>query len=375
MAGRQAALGRDIEDASELSDEYDTDTTPYDVGDIQLPHPREGSAHGAPSAAVASSSAHSVVVEDRNSGRGVRGGAVTRRVGGGGGGGDEGSGAQPGPRDSEVEQFLRALEGIGEEAALRLMRAQLRTMQDELTATQTELKHTKSKVSALDKELKQSAAERAKLEKSMASVKADADKSAAAADDAVRRANTAETLLKASQKELDDLRRAQKKTDSQSGTLQVEFNLLRINFGSFLHTCFLPNFCAQSEGIRSAPRCLSTPFYSWFLPPTDHHHLTAMDTRAQVRLNRANEELDAARREVQRLRQGSSSTGGELRTMYDSALKQSKVLAAQKDELLAAFRKQQQLIDVLKRQKLHVEAARVLQFSEEEFVKALDWGA
>ena len=100
-----------------------------------------------------------------------------------------------------------------------------------------------------------------------------------------------------------------------------------------------------------------------------------MDIRAQVRLNRANEELDAARREVQRLRQGSSSTGGELRTMYDSALKQSKVLAAQKDELLAAFRKQQQLIDVLKRQKLHVEAARVLQFSEEEFVKALDWGA
>jgi hypothetical protein len=94
-----------------------------------------------------------------------------------------------------------------------------------------------------------------------------------------------------------------------------------------------------------------------------------------VRLNRATEELDAAKRELQHLRQGSTSSGGELRAMHDAALKQNKVLAAQKDELLAAFRKQQQLIDVLKRQKLHVEAARVLQFSEEEFVKALDWGA
>jgi hypothetical protein len=50
-------------------------------------------------------------------------------------------------------------------------------------------------------------------------------------------------------------------------------------------------------------------------------------------------------------------------------------LTQQKRELLTAFKKQLKLIDILKRQKLHIEAARVLQFSEEEFVKAMDWGA
>lgn len=50
-----------------------------------------------------------------------------------------------------------------------------------------------------------------------------------------------------------------------------------------------------------------------------------------------------------------------------------KVLEKQRNDLIAAFRKQMKLIDLLKRQRMHIEASRLLAFTEEEFMKTLDW--
>lgn len=51
-----------------------------------------------------------------------------------------------------------------------------------------------------------------------------------------------------------------------------------------------------------------------------------------------------------------------------------KRLEKQKAELLSAFKKQLKLIDVLKRQRVHLEAAKMLSFTEKEFAQTLEYG-
>ena len=44
----------------------------------------------------------------------------------------------------------------------------------------------------------------------------------------------------------------------------------------------------------------------------------------------------------------------------------------QRNELMQAFKKQMKLIDILKRQKMHIESAKLLNFTEDEFIKLLE---
>ena len=68
-----------------------------------------------------------------------------------------------------------------------------------------------------------------------------------------------------------------------------------------------------------------------------------------------------------------ASQNNDPNSRVDELTLKTKFLEKQRNELLTGFKKQMELIDVLKRQKLHLEAAHVLKYTEEEFMQTLDW--
>ncbi|XP_053784428.1 testis-expressed protein 9 isoform X2 [Desmodus rotundus] len=94
----------------------------------------------------------------------------------------------------------------------------------------------------------------------------------------------------------------------------------------------------------------------------------------EVRLNRALEEAEKYKLELSKLRQNNKDIANEDHKKIEALKLENRKLEKQKGELMIGFKKQLKLIDVLKRQKMHIEAARMLSFTEEEFMKALEWG-
>ncbi|KAJ0002114.1 hypothetical protein NQD34_001910 [Periophthalmus magnuspinnatus] len=100
----------------------------------------------------------------------------------------------------------------------------------------------------------------------------------------------------------------------------------------------------------------------------------ALHNTVEIRLNRATEETQKLKCELSKMKQMSKDKIDEEHQSKVSLLAENKNLKKQKAELIVGFKKQIKLIDILKRQKMHFEAAKLLSFTEEEFLKALDWG-
>ncbi|KAK4886015.1 hypothetical protein RN001_002286 [Aquatica leii] len=96
-------------------------------------------------------------------------------------------------------------------------------------------------------------------------------------------------------------------------------------------------------------------------------------TGSEVRLNRALEENEKIKNLLKNANQKEKDLTDDHKKEINELTGVIKQLDKQKCELFSAFKKQMQLIDNLKRQKLHLEALKLNQISENEFIKILDW--
>ncbi|XP_060570696.1 testis-expressed protein 9-like [Ruditapes philippinarum] len=203
---------------------------------------------------------------------------------------------------------------MGTEAQIRFLKAKLRVMQEEMDRLGQEIGKKEEENSSMSVRVKELEDERGRLTRTNAAQTTQIDKFKKIAEDSKTKTESLETQLAATRKELEQMKRNQKQQASTQGA-------------------------------------------------------------TEVRLNRALEEIEKYKEQLSRSKTSSRETTDQEKRKVDQLLADNKRLEKQKNELMAGFKKQLKLIDILKRQKMHVEAAKMLAFSEEEFVKALEWGS
>lgn len=196
---------------------------------------------------------------------------------------------------------------------IRLQNARIIALQEELDKTIAELAARDGEVQQMRQEAKQATDEHRKLQKSNALAEQNQDR--------------AKKQIAASDSKMQDLERERAELLKERDQLDVQKRKLEAE-------------CATKEARinRMTEEC-------------ERYRSAAKDANTQDR-----DRPTAERRETDRLTT-------EVRK-----------LERQRAELVGAFKKQMKLIDVLKRQRAHVEAARVLSFTEDEFIRILELG-
>jgi len=92
-----------------------------------------------------------------------------------------------------------------------------------------------------------------------------------------------------------------------------------------------------------------------------------------VRLQRALEEVQRYKTEMAELVRKNRDQGTVTRHQFDELSKESSKQKRLSSEYKSVIQKQSKLIEILRNKATHLEAARVLEFSEDEFLRALDW--
>lgn len=217
------------------------------------------------------------------------------------------------PDDEPAEDVLpTAAQDMGPEAQMRYLKAKVRVSEEEAARLQAEVHKLQEENRKLTQRAKEADEERTKATRSAHTLQTQLEKYRKSAEEAASRADGLEKQLASAKRDLDQLKRQEKQ-------------------------------------------------------------VAAGSQAAEVRLNRALEEAEKYKAELAKARAAKKDANEGEKKRADALLQENKKLERQKNELISGFRKQMKLIDILKRQRMHLEAAKMLQFTEEEFVKALDW--
>ncbi|XP_054721587.1 testis-expressed protein 9-like [Uloborus diversus] len=100
----------------------------------------------------------------------------------------------------------------------------------------------------------------------------------------------------------------------------------------------------------------------------------SIKSNLETKLARSLEENERIKGDLRQAKQNSKEAQENYQRKMEELTTENRRIDKQNSELHNAIKKQMQLINNLKRQKMHVEAATAVQFSEEEFMKALDRG-
>eukprot|EP00930_Biecheleria_cincta_P091780 TRINITY_DN81434_c0_g1_i1.p1 TRINITY_DN81434_c0_g1~~TRINITY_DN81434_c0_g1_i1.p1 ORF type:complete len:313 (+),score=80.84 TRINITY_DN81434_c0_g1_i1:53-991(+) len=102
--------------------------------------------------------------------------------------------------------------------------------------------------------------------------------------------------------------------------------------------------------------------------------LDAENSSKEARINRLVEEAEKLKASAKEAGHQDRDRASTDRREVDRLTSEIRKLERQRSELVTAFKKQMKLIEVLKRQRAHMEAARVLSFTEDEFIRILELG-
>jgi chromosome segregation ATPase len=202
---------------------------------------------------------------------------------------------------------------MGSEATIRYLKARLAVMEEELFETTSLAREREEALGELTQRNKELEEDKTKSAKSAESLKVKLDKVKADLQAKTKLNDSLEQQLRASVKEREHLERSYKQSDSAAGV-------------------------------------------------------------KDVRLNRALEDVERYKKLLQEAKTTHLELSEQGRKQLDNAVAEKKRLLKQKSELITAFKNQMKLIDVLKRQVIHLQAAKLLDISEKDFSRALELG-